>query len=93
MTSKQVAALELIDKAREEIESELAKPQNLITERGTLEDFLRELDLMEGEIKDNRLPAPAKRRRGMGRVIAVSWPLSSPLGETIVSAEHAYLAL
>jgi transposase len=93
MTKKQSVSLQLIREASAGIVSELAKTQELVADRRTLEAFQRELQAMEAEISSNQLPPLSQRRRGMGRVIVDSWPLVSPLGAKILAAEQRYLAL
>ena len=93
MTKKQSESLQLIREASAGIVSELAKTQELVADRRTLEAFQRELQAMEAEISSNQLPPLSQRRRGMGRVIVDSWPLVSPLGAKILAAEQRYLAL
>jgi len=93
MNEKQLAVLHLIEAALEDIADELAKEQDLVADRRTLVAFQRELQAMESEIKANQMPPSQQRRRGMGRVIADSWPLSSALGLKVTSAEQRYLAL
>jgi|LauGreDrversion4_2_1035121.scaffolds.fasta_scaffold2199377_1 transposase len=93
MTKKQLVSLQLIREASAGIVSELAKTQELVADRRTLEAFQRELQAMEAEISSNQLPPLSQRRRGMGRVIVDSWPLVSPLGAKILAAEQRYLAL
>lgn len=93
MIDKQLATLQSISEALAGIAGELGKAEDLVADRSTLEAFQGELQCMEAEIRANKLPSSLQRRRGMGRVIADSWPLASPLGATIISAEQRYLAL
>lgn len=93
MTEKQLTTLRLIDESVAGLTTELAKEGELVADRRTLEAFQRELQGMKTEIRDNQLPPVQQRRRGMGRVITDGWPLTSPLGAKILSAEQSYLAL
>lgn len=50
-----------------------------------------QLEEMQGQLSSGNLPSRDSRTRGLGRVIADSWPLGSELGEVILAAEQAYL--
>lgn len=94
MTSKQQEALNKVIEAIDCINAELSKfDKEFSYNKETLESFRNELEKIFAEIQSGILPPRNQRKRGMGRVIVDSWPINSPLGCKIISAEHSYLAL
>lgn len=57
-----------------------------------LERFRSSLLDMRRTLETGQLPPRRERHRGMGRVIADSWPPENELGNLILIAEQRYLA-
>jgi hypothetical protein len=49
-----------------------------------------ELCEMLAQLESGCLPPPNQRLRGMGHMIADSWPINSTLGDALLLAEQAY---
>lgn len=49
-----------------------------------------QLGEMLDQLESGHLPPPNQRLRGMGHMIADSWPTNSTLGDALLLAEQAY---
>lgn len=81
--------------ALREVEHALANPRHLpegITEI-QLRKCEKQLRSMLNDLETNTYTRKEYRETGMGRMIIDSWPLSSSIGEAILGAEMAYLAI
>ena len=81
--------------ALREVEHALANPCHLpegITEM-QLRKCEKQLRSMLNNLETNTYPRKENRETGMARMIVDSWPLSSSIGDAILGAEQAYLAI
>jgi hypothetical protein len=87
-------ALAVITRALRGIDEELdrhAAGQGRVSSAKQLASIRAQLSQMELQLSSPELPPRTERLRGVGRVIADSWPYDSPLGSTILEAEQLYL--
>ena len=81
----------LIEKAIHDVDAEIlahAEGRGTVSNETQLSKFRATLENMAAELRGEDRGSIAV---GMGRVIADSWPYTSVLGETIVSAEQAFV--
>ncbi|MFI1680611.1 hypothetical protein [Streptomyces sp. NPDC020607] len=87
-------ALATTERALSEIDQELerhAAGRGQVSTPGQLTSLRRQLAQMAAQLSTPQLPAKDQRVRGIGRVVADSWPYDNPLGGTILEAERLYL--
>jgi hypothetical protein len=87
-------ALAATERALSGIDEELerhAAGQGSVSSTGQLTQIRSQLTRIADQLASPELPPKEQRVRGMGRVIADSWPYDSPLGAVILKAEQLYL--
>ena len=87
-------ALAATERALSAIGEELARHaagQGSVSSTGQLTQIRGQLTRIADQLSSPELPPKAQRVRGVGRVIADSWPYDSPLGAAILEAEQLYL--
>lgn len=86
-------ALAAAERALRGIEQELerhAAGRGTVGDPGQLDRLRGQLVLMARELAAPPLPPEEQRSRGIGRVVADSWPHYHPLGGMILAAEQLY---
>ncbi len=87
-------ALAAIERALSGIDEELerhASGQGSVSNPAQLATLRTQLVQAARQLADPPLPSKGQRLRGIGRVIADSWPYDNPLGGMILEAEQLYL--
>ncbi|MEV0639654.1 hypothetical protein AB0I77_32910 [Streptomyces sp. NPDC050619] len=84
----------VIERALSGIDEELerhAAGQGRMSSPGQLASIREQLTQMAQQLSAPHLPPKEQRLRGVGRVIADSWPYDNALGGLILEAEQLYL--